>query len=267
MKLTRKDPNFSLVTPGPCNAKCGFCFWKETPITDDYFRKLDNVMSGNVLPVECNQISITGGEPTASKYLPKILNRINKEIFKKVVLTSNGFRLLEQLPEMIGIVDCLNISRHHFDDEANRSVFRTPGVPLAGKLKAIVETAHEYGIDVTFNCVTTSIILPTDAKRYISFAKEMGADHVCFRKPHGSLDYTETEQYFLGRYPTYGVSKCPVCRKEEQTIDGMNVLWRGGSLEPSNDLNGIYEFIMQQDGRMTIDWDGKKEFDKSTYVA
>lgn len=263
MKLTRPDPNFSLVTPGPCNAKCGFCFWKETPITNDYFFKLDAVMSGLVLPKECNQVSITGGEPTASKYLRPILNRINKDIFKKVVLTSNGFRLLENLDHMVGTVDYLNISRHHFDDAENRKVFGTNGVPSKDKLKEIVKTAKDYGIDTTLNCVTTKIETPWNVAAYIKFAKEIGVDHVCFRKPHGSLDYTTTEKFFLDKYPVFGTSKCPVCRKEEQTLYGQHVLWRGGSLEPSNDLNGIYEFIMQQDGRITVDWDGKKEFDKA----
>jgi hypothetical protein len=52
-------------------------------------------------------------------------------------------------------------------------------------------------------------------------------------------------------------SKCPVCRKDEQMINGQHVVWRAGTLEPSSDLKGIYEFIMQQDGRVTVDWDGK----------
>jgi molybdenum cofactor biosynthesis enzyme MoaA len=260
-KLTRKNPNFSLVVPGPCNAKCNFCFWKHEKLPNDYMEKLENVMYGNVLPDYCQQISLTGGEPTASPYLKTILNKVNKNKFKKVVLTSNGFKLNEHAINMVGIVDHLNISRHHFDDTINNSVFKTNTIPSKDSLKETVSFIRDMKIDITLNCVTSHITSVKEIEQYIEFAKEIQADHVSFRKPHGNIDATELENHFFKNYEILNEDKCPVCRMTEQIINDVHVVWRAGNLEPSKDTNGVYEFIMQQNGNITSDWDGKNRLD------
>ena len=257
LPLANDNPNFSLVMPGFCNASCNFCFFKPTEMKKNYFDRLDDVMTGNVLPDVCHQISLTGGEPTASPIFVKVLNRINREMFKKVVLTTNGFRLNEHINDLIGIVDHVNISRHHYNNEINNQIFGTNSIPSNGSIKNSVKEMQELGIDVTLNCVTSHIISAYDVYKYIDFGRQMGINHICFRKLNGNLDLSEIEKYFFEKYPTFAPSRCPVCRKDEQMIKDQHIVWRAGTLEPSNDLKGIYEFIMQQSGDISVDWSGK----------
>jgi organic radical activating enzyme len=68
-------PNFTVMLPGACNAKCGFCFWNHKdgqikPPTD-YMEKLADVVS-KLSPETFPAVSLTGGEPTLSKYLKPV---------------------------------------------------------------------------------------------------------------------------------------------------------------------------------------------------
>ena len=73
-KTYNKDPNFSVVMRGACNAKCAFCFNKhkavrENAITDDkWLLNLSTTLSQ--LPDDFYQISITGNEPMLSPCKP-----------------------------------------------------------------------------------------------------------------------------------------------------------------------------------------------------
>jgi molybdenum cofactor biosynthesis enzyme MoaA len=206
------------------------------------------------LPPQYCQLSYTGGEPTNSIYFQRLLNIVNRGIFKKVVLTTNGYRLSQFLDDLIGSVDHLNISRHHYDDEVNYSVFNTKSVPDKTDLKRLISEVQNRGIDVTLNCV---LCYDFNIEKYLSFARNVGANAVSFRKPHGNLDPTEMETVSIEKYGMISESKCPVCRTAYQKIHGFPVSWKASVSEPSKDLNSIYEVIYHPNGKLTADWDGK----------
>lgn len=127
MELMVNNPNISLIMPVGCNAKCSFCYWKKSDgITIDRFKFICDT-----LPIIFEQISITGGEPTLDSNLIEYL-KIARKRFKKIVLNTNGFKLMK---EHFKYVDHVNISRHHYDDLINNNIFQTITVPNMLKLK------------------------------------------------------------------------------------------------------------------------------------
>ena len=122
IESTIQNTNLSIVMPGGCNGKCDFCFWKKSKPCDNYLEKLNDIMYS--LPSQFYQLSITGGEPTLSPYLENVLNLIDRNIFTHTVLTSNGSKLLESISMLEGKIDHVNISRHHFEDSINDSIFK-----------------------------------------------------------------------------------------------------------------------------------------------
>lgn len=251
--VTIQDPNFSIVIPGGCNAKCDFCFWKKNNACKNYLEKLSDVLYK--LPENFNQISITGGEPTISPYLKDVLNLIDKNKFNKVVLTTNGHKLLETLNLFENIVDHVNISRHHYDDNINNKIFRSKMID-SKKLKISINELNKIGIDVTLSSVLNEKLKTNnDIKNYINFAKYCGATQIFFRKPHGTIRPSKTERIYENY--KYDEIKCPVCRSRYQLIEGMKVVWKSSLIEPSLKLNKIYELIFNESGELTKDWSGK----------
>jgi hypothetical protein len=102
--------------------------------------------------------------------------------------------------------------------------------------------------------------------QYIKFAKELGVDAVCFRKPHGTLEPSEQEILFKD-FLTIKESSCPVCRIKWQYINDMQVFWKASALEPSKDLNSVYEAIIQTNGDITTDWAGNIKMNKVEATA
>ena len=246
------NPNFSVVVPGGCNGKCSFCFWKQSKVCENYIGNLLETLDN--MPSQFYQLSLTGGEPTLSPYLERILESIDRNRWTHTVLTSNGTNILKYIPKLKGKIDHINISRHHYDDTINESIFGTDTVPDSKKLKTIVKELNKVGIDVTYSAVLTEELNSKEgAKKYIEFAKESGAKQVFLRKPHGSLAPSEAEKAF--EHLPSNTHSCPVCRNTTQKINGITVVWKASLEEPSKELGMIYEVIHHEDGTLTSDWE------------
>ena len=129
-KLVSPTPNLSLMLPGWCNAKCEFCFWERAQLANkfpqkEYATKVADFLDR--LPESFRQISVTGGEPTISPVFDDVISVIasRKNKFNKMVLTTNGINLDQKASIISGVVDHINISRHHYDDELNNKIFKT----------------------------------------------------------------------------------------------------------------------------------------------
>jgi len=75
MKITNKyGPNTTVMLPGSCNAHCDFCFWDRNEAKvkppENYIEEVLRLIS--ILPPEFHVLSISGGEPTLSKYFVKL---------------------------------------------------------------------------------------------------------------------------------------------------------------------------------------------------
>jgi len=257
MDIVVSDPNFSVVVPGGCNARCEFCFWgeKDNLSTNKFNARLKEII--NMLPDDFHQVSITGGEPTLCSGVQKILKTV-RERFDKVVFTTNGVALAADMIK--DTVDHVNISRHHINDAENDLIYGVRGMPTAEQIAWLCDEMNEVGIDFTLHCVLTEYFKTADdIKEYIKFARTMGDSGVSFRKPHGnrSTNAPSNLERKFSKYKATYESDCPVCHSKTQIIGGMSVNWRSSSLEPSQGMDGIYELIMHQDGLLTSDWEAR----------
>jgi molybdenum cofactor biosynthesis enzyme MoaA len=204
-------PNFSIVLPGGCNAKCDFCFWRQERTVNDYMAKLEETLS--VLPRQFSQVSVTGGEPTLSPRLADVLSLLKTtRRFGKVVFTTNGVKMLEVLGkhwETFAVVNHVNVSRHYADERRNRDAFRTDNVPRALEIKEIAGFLNRLGIDVTFNCVIDDSFGRQDVLDMLALSKWCGVSAVCFRKKHGDLRPTRAERAFR-EWAIVDERRCPV---------------------------------------------------------
>lgn len=247
------NPNFSIIVPAGCNAKCEFCFWKQPndAITGvKYLKRLNQVLQE--LPSQFTQCSITGGEPTACGLLREILTLVRLR-FDKVVMSSNGYSIQNW---MFDYIDHLNISRHDYQDGHNERIFGTDTVPNMHKLADICERANEHGVDVTLNTV-----LAPDFDEYnfidkmVDFTKVVGANAICFRKEHSDIEPMPVEDYIHNKV-TYEHG-CGVCLIKERLMKGVKTTWRYSVLEPSQELGAIYELVFHANGKLTLDWEAK----------
>lgn len=264
MKL--KNPNLSIILPGKCNAKCPFCCWKFKKSNPKLFSYRDCVQDiFEALPDNFNQISILGGEPMLSPYLSTILDTLSErrnDIFTKIVLTTNGTNLLKELEEDsidFSVVNHVNISRHHYDEVINRSMFGTQSIPMIRELRVANSLLNKKGIDVNLNCVLYNDLEERFILRYINFAKYVGASSVCFKKLEGDdLMPTKSERIF-SLYKTIGKGSCPTCRSKTQLIDGMRVTWQAALADKSK--APVQDLVIGQDGKLSSDWEGKCKID------
>lgn len=148
-----------VVLPCYCQAHCPFCFNKETISTQEhkYDKFLDNLprsldlIVNNIIDRPIT-LDITGNEPTFnidlfSKFMKIIKKYKNK--FSKIVLTTNGFHLEECLEDMIGVIDIINISVHHYDYMIRQSIFKTKYIPSDEDLKRIIGKLKINNINCT----------------------------------------------------------------------------------------------------------------------
>lgn len=248
--------NLSIVTPGGCNAKCKFCFWKQKETPEDYLVNLSNSLI-KAKKLHLRELSITGGEPTISPYLPQILEAVKMYSFKKVVLTTNGINLRDRLPLIKGVVNHINISRHHYRDDENNVAFGSKFQLSTEQLRGTITQCNKKGIDITLNCVLTKYGEKEFLDNMIKFAKNVGATSITFRKDikHNSLKMPERDLF--SEYQNIDTSECPVCRSETIMVRGIYVTFKTSVKEPSDTLEN-YEYIIQQNGDLTTDWDGAK---------
>jgi organic radical activating enzyme len=262
-------PNFTIITPGFCNAKCGFCFWnsKDGKIVppSDYIQSL--IKAFNEIPYSiCPALSISGGEPTISGHLGAILHTIKNSNRKwdRVVLTTNGSALESWLKDdlkLMEVVTHINISRHHFDDNENQKIFKSKVVPTTPNIKNII---RNYGNKYQFNinCIINDSTTEAFIQHMIAYAfvhLEVGS--ISFRKEAGDVSPTNVEKIFTKRWGIESSNDCPVCRTTIQVSKDKQILWKGSHPEPSQYLNKLYELVFHPNGKLYADWSRKIEVD------
>lgn len=259
------DPNFSIVLPGGCNAKCSFCFEGACTSGSDkdmktYLNQLNGTLS--TLPPNFTSISITGGEPTLSRYFVPVLAllSLHKESFKKVVLTTNGTNLLKHKDAVVGVVDHINLSFHHHDEGENLRVFGGKYNLQHADIRQINSEMSRLGIDVTANCVFNPKHSSGFFMQFIETAKSLGFSAIHFRKENGNNVVPKNWKAAFGDYTVTGRGGCPVCMTTWIRVDGMPVALKTSVLEPDTALKAdtIHEMIFRGDCELYSDWAAKR---------
>ena len=273
---TITNPNFSIVLPGACQARCGFCYWRQS--SDElrlraWGRRLNEVLTK--LPDQFRTLSLTGGETTLSPMLRRAIEVIDlhKGRFDRVVLTTNGGlpRNFEKMRDLFaGVVDHINLSRHALREDENRAAFGDCRTLNWEQTERFISMMGEVGIDVTISAVLGpwwgEYILgewigkdKEDVHAFLDKCAEVGAGAVFMRKLHGNLVTHPLQDHF----EDLPVSQhgCPTCQDFIMHINGMRVHWKYSTLEPSSDLGLVYEVVMQPSGKLTTGWTTDEEYE------
>lgn len=184
-----------IVVPCFCQAKCPFCFNNLTTDTqchdyEAFFKdlkiSLDRIF-GNLADKRNISLDITGNEPTFNVNVFKRLMYVLREYKNqtdKIVLTTNGFHLAECLPEMAGVVDIVNISLHHYNEDIRKKeILRTDFIPSNDELKNIIEAGNAVGITFTAVAVLYKKFenFADFYNKFVDFAMAVGFKDVRFR--------------------------------------------------------------------------------------
>jgi len=161
-----------------CNAKCQFCDKPGCKDNDFDYDKFEYVFKEVYQRGITNYVSLTGGEPFLNLLkLDRILNIIYK-IAPDIAIevNTNGYNL--NAAKNLNIYE-LHISRHHYDDYKNSSVFKT-SVPSLESLKSF--SKQFKGKQIIFNCVLQKGLIDNidELKLYLDRVSLTGIEKVNF---------------------------------------------------------------------------------------
>ena len=172
-----------------CLASCPFCnnnTVKKTTVTETKFdlEKLEMVLKELISKRLLNRIGITGGEPLLNlPLLNEVLNLVYKICGDRQIVTinTNGVNL-ERLFEL----DCIekvygvHISRHHYDDEINNSIFGFKTANLEEIKEVIKKSKNKQLIRLNSLIIKGLIDTPEEVQKYLEMAGNVGVFRVGF---------------------------------------------------------------------------------------
>ena len=182
-----------------CPGNCLFCIAKDIKSK----RKLDinkftDVMKRLKAEDRIRGVKITGGEPFYDVGLLNEVISVLYEIFGyelEISISTNGI-WLDQLHRIrdLEYIETIHISRHHYDDEINKTLFGGADVPSGEELKEIVSTVSFNDVFV-FNCMILKdyINSPEEAHRFLDFTIRTGVPKVGFMTCAPINDYARRQ--------------------------------------------------------------------------
>jgi len=148
-----KSPHLDIVLTDKCNSNCKFC------IADLIHNKLDcdlEVLKRKIffaiVKMNVKEVLLLGGEPTVSKNLLPIIKFLKTQELDKIVVTSNGIRLANDLKfreELLSSgITHLNLSVMALDAVSQREISGAKQGINYNDLGNIYKLAKKYGVQV-----------------------------------------------------------------------------------------------------------------------
>lgn len=194
--LYYSNAQMSIYVNKLCNGSCQFCmnkyekrFCNAKNINDEsYFKNLEKVLC--TLESKNIPITITGGEPTISNRLVKIIKMINQKGYKTRTFSTNGTGLfgryenkpiLEHLLEN-GIINNINISRMVIDDNKNKKIMNIN--QTNDLIRRIFNFGKINGMDMRLSCILqkSGVKSLKDILEFNDFYDNYGIDTIMFRE-------------------------------------------------------------------------------------
>jgi pyruvate-formate lyase-activating enzyme len=153
------DKGFNLYVDvtASCNAACPFCIAPTIGRSND-----GDFLQGLRWALDFTQnnygsVQVTGGEPTLSVRLPKVIREIRERMFHRVVLNTNGTGI--KTPSLVIDLQAsgfthVNLSRHHYNETKNQEIMRFHRASDAstGAFIRAVELVCQSGMVPRINC-------------------------------------------------------------------------------------------------------------------
>lgn len=176
-----------------CNANCEFCCNssnKNNNIIFD-FEKFKTVIDEISNVMNIHKVSFTGGEPTLNiELLNNCLHYIknkNEKIF--TVINTNGFRL-SKLADILSSIDSIALSRHHYNDDVNSSIFHLCSVPS----KQIINSFSDKSkLHLSCNLMKDYIGNKDEVIKYLEWASQIGCNDIGFVSLMSTNDYCNNQ--------------------------------------------------------------------------
>ena len=180
-ELVKVEPSLRLYIKltDACNADCLFCANRESRDFGNLdFRKLEFVIRYLLDRGLLHGISITGGEPMIN---PDKMNVLLNLIYSidpnmEVAISTNGYNLRSFLDmECVNKLESIHISRHHYDDEVNYSIFGSRDVASTEDIMALQEGLDDKRI-VNINTLVMKDYIEGLAgiKRMLNYVGDVG---------------------------------------------------------------------------------------------
>lgn len=278
-KFYNDRPNFTIIMPVGCQAKCGFCFWNQKQLADQeaWLNKLKRKLSNPTLRNLITTISISGGEPTLNpELLIKVLEVIESTVGRvKVVLNTNGYQLKQVAShdKFLQMVCHINLSRHTYNHHANTRIFGTDEIITDDGIREVVHILEDSNslIDITLNVVYGNDIIYLEEFSHveqidimIEYTRSLYINKIAFRKDvefgleHSLLEKSVTFDVGVTPY----VTTCPVCKQSSMRRKGIELSFKYGVADTYDHLpmlaNKVYELIFHENGKLCYDWKGQK---------
>ena len=243
-----------------CNAHCPFCS-AHRGLGDLDPAILKECVDELVGAGAADRVSITGGEPLIVVdflRLGRLFDTLERSGLEYYALTTNGRYLAKNFVklEMLSKLRYLNVSRHHYDDEANRHVFGDGNIPGLDELADILGLFGDRPLEFRLNCTLYPGADAEFVNRYIQAAAGAGISSVLFRSDYFSRPDPALSGMF--RNLLNGRKESTKCRCAYGNVSGVNVEYRevDGALERRLEIEGEYirNLVLHADGRLTGGW-------------
>lgn len=183
-----------------CNARCGFCniYKQHSPKVGFDVHKLSEVLIELIRVNKLGRIAITGGETFLDiELLDNVLSTIKRTIKSPIVTINTNASMLYKLCQLknIDVLTEIRISRHHYLDQKNDSVFETKCATLSD----ISEAVKKYGNIIKLNCnlIKGYIDSVSEISKYLDTVSSIGILEV------GFVGLMPFNQYCIEHYVDY----------------------------------------------------------------
>lgn len=244
-----------------CNAHCPFCSAQHgTRVLSP--KSLEKCLAELVSAGVVDRVSVTGGEPLiVPDYitLSNLFNVLDNGGLDYYAVTTNGRYLAKNFVLLDGLTKLkyLNISRHHYDDEANRDVFGDRDIPGLDTVAAILHMLKPDVIRSRLNCTMhTADINPEWIQSYIKSASEHDIKSILFRPDYFGTRNPTILNWFANNLA--GRKDSTKCHCMHGHMGDVMVEYRDVdvALERRIEMSGSYirNFVLHADGRLTGGW-------------
>lgn len=243
-----------------CNAHCPFCS-AHRGLGDLDPAILEECVDEMVGAGAVDRVSITGGEPLIvgdSLRLNRLFDILEQSGLEYYALTTNGRYLAKNFAtlEMLSKLKYMNVSRHHYDDEANRRVFGDRSIPGLDEITGIFGLFGGKPLEFRLNCTLYPAADADFVNRYIQTAAGAGISSILFRSDYFSRPDPALSDMF--RNLLNGRKESTKCRCVYGNVSGVKVEYRevDGALEHRLEKEGEYirNLVLHADGRLTGGW-------------
>lgn len=161
-----------------CNANCSFCEYHSYDNEIFDVDKLGYIIKNIHQKADIGKINFTGGEPTINMEIfdsifHSIQNNIDKKRKPEITLNTNGIHLAQILPYAY-FLDSIGLSRHHYNDNINKKIFRTTSIATKDEiLEFQSKVENKKLIQLRCNLITGYIDSYEEIIKYLNHAIDL----------------------------------------------------------------------------------------------